>query len=161
MTKKVSRPITGKTVLYGMLAFFGVIFAVNGTFVYFALSSWPELVSDKAYVEGLNYNATLIEAKAQKDLGWTSHLEFVDGALSVTFKDKHNAPLTGLTIKSVIKRPVEDITPIILALPESPQNQGIYYNAVKFPLPGRWSVMIEASHSDRTTYRMEYEIFIE
>ena len=48
-----TRPLTGKTVLIGFLAFFGLIFAVNGAFVYFALDSWPGLRYDSAAEAGL------------------------------------------------------------------------------------------------------------
>ena len=43
------RRITGRMVLVGLLTFFGVVFAVNGVFVYFALDSWPGLTTEAAY----------------------------------------------------------------------------------------------------------------
>ncbi|MBT3306984.1 MAG: nitrogen fixation protein FixH, partial [Alphaproteobacteria bacterium] len=51
--------ITGRMVLIWLLAFFGTIFAVNAVLVFFALSSWPGLTTDKAYEEGIAYNRTL------------------------------------------------------------------------------------------------------
>ena len=63
--QKAPRRITGWTVFYGMVAFFGVIIAVNLTFVYFALDSWPGLTTQHAYEEGIAYNKTLEQAAAQ------------------------------------------------------------------------------------------------
>jgi len=40
---RLSRPITGRMVLFGLVAFFGVVFAVNGTLIYFAIDSWSGL----------------------------------------------------------------------------------------------------------------------
>ncbi len=39
------RPITGRAVLFGLLAFFGVVFAVNGALIFFALDSWSGLTT--------------------------------------------------------------------------------------------------------------------
>ena len=72
--QKAPRRITGWTVFYGMVAFFGVIIAVNLTFVYFALDSWPGLTTQHAYEEGIAYNKTLEQAAAQNEMGWTSRV---------------------------------------------------------------------------------------
>jgi nitrogen fixation protein FixH len=154
------KKLTGRIILISMLAFFGVIFAVNGTFLYFAISTWPDLVSDEAYQEGLNYNQTLDQAQLQSDLGWTSQLQSNNQSIKVNLSDKSGNPLSGITIKAIIKRPVEDITPIIVILSEDDQYPGQYSAAVKFPLPGRWYVKIDGTQSDEIVYRMEYEIMV-
>ena len=77
------RKITGKHVLVAMLAFFGLIIAVNATFVYLSLSTWTGLVSSNAYVEGLAYNATLEDAARQRQLGWKPSLQISSEAAGV------------------------------------------------------------------------------
>ena len=72
-----SRPITGRKVLWMLLGFFGVMMAVNGIFVYLALSSFSGLETVNAYVKGLDYNATLRRGAAQKALGWQVERERV------------------------------------------------------------------------------------
>jgi len=37
------KPVTGRRVLIWLVAFFGVVIAVNMAFVYFALNTWPGL----------------------------------------------------------------------------------------------------------------------
>ena len=57
-----ARAVTGRKALWVLLGFFGVILAVNATFVYLAVSSFSGLETDNAYVKGLNYNTTLSRA---------------------------------------------------------------------------------------------------
>ena len=154
------KPITGKTVLYGMIAFFGVIMAVNGAFVYFALSSWPELVSKKSYQEGLEYNATLDAAQAQSERGWSSSLTYDGNAFRVMLADKTHVPLEGLDVIATVRRPVNDAANIILTMGEDMDQPGYYVADVVLPLSGRWYIVIEAARDDAVTYRMQHEIMI-
>ena len=53
---------------WAIVACFAVVFAVNGGFVYFALSSWPGLTVDHAYSDGLAYNTVIDEAAKEAKL---------------------------------------------------------------------------------------------
>ena len=61
------RPWTGRTVLTALLITFGIVFAVNGVFVYFAVSTWPGLSQSDAYEKGLRYNEVIRAALAQPE----------------------------------------------------------------------------------------------
>jgi len=103
--------LTGRTVLYGLLGFFGTVIAVNGAFVYFALESWPGLSATDAYRRGLAYNDTLAQANAQARLGWRSTLAAArtnDGAqrVEIHMGTRDGAPLSGLTVRIAFGRPV-------------------------------------------------------
>lgn len=67
-----ARPVSinGKHVLLEFAACFGVVFAVNGFFVYQALSTSPGEQSGASYEAGLHYNGTLAAERAQDALGW-------------------------------------------------------------------------------------------
>ena len=51
--------LKGWHVLLILMAFFGVMFSVNGVFLYHAITSFPGEDVKKSYVQGLNYNDTL------------------------------------------------------------------------------------------------------
>ncbi len=157
---KPVKQITGKTVLIGMLAFFGVILAVNMTFMYLALNSWPELVSKRAYLDGLEYNDTLNAAKLQSDRGWSSILEYDGKSVVVSLTDKSQAPLVGLGINLTLRRPVNDIADIKLVLQGVPANPGSYTADLILPLKGRWYGVIEAVRDDGVNYRMEHKFMV-
>jgi nitrogen fixation protein FixH len=63
-------PITGRHVLYAMLIFFGVIFVVNGVFIYLARSTFTGVSTEDAYHKGLAYNDVIRAAGSQHTLGW-------------------------------------------------------------------------------------------
>ena len=71
-----AREITGRTVLLSLVAFFGVVFAVNGVFFWFASDSWTGLSTEDAYRKGIAFNDQLARADAQKRLGWTAETDY-------------------------------------------------------------------------------------
>ena len=58
--------LTGKHVLFGLFGFFGVIFAVNGAFIYYAVESWTGLDIDNSFVHGLSFEEDIQEAHEWK-----------------------------------------------------------------------------------------------
>jgi nitrogen fixation protein FixH len=67
MTQEQESKTTGRQVLIWLLGFFGVCMAVNGFFVYIAVTTNWGVVDENAYQTGLHYNALLEEARKQKD----------------------------------------------------------------------------------------------
>ena len=53
---RTMREFTGKHMLAIMIAFFGVVFAVNFTMVYFSRHSWTGLVVENSYVASQEFN---------------------------------------------------------------------------------------------------------
>lgn len=67
----MTRELTGRHVLFILLAAFGTIFAVNGVFAYFAVSQFPGIETADAYRKGLAFNQQIARADALRDLGWS------------------------------------------------------------------------------------------
>ncbi len=156
---KPPRQITGRMVLIGFIAFFGVVGAVNAVFMYLALSTWPGLSTQDAYIKGIAYNQTLAEAEVQRALGWQSYVSVVRGGdLEVVFADKYNAPIGNLTVEAVMMRPLGDERIFPVTLTES--SPGHYAGSFAAPLPGRWKVEIHA-HNAASHYRMLHEVMIQ
>ena len=88
-----------------MLGFFGVMFAVNGVFLYHAITSFPGEDVKKSYVQGLNYNDTLAARAAQAELGWTAEAGLQDGELLVfRLRDADGAPLSNYAVIGEMRR---------------------------------------------------------
>lgn len=64
------RPLTGRMVLAMLLAFFGVIFAVNFVMLSLASSTFSGVGDRNAYVAGLSHNRKLAAAREQEKRGW-------------------------------------------------------------------------------------------
>jgi len=160
----IRRPVTGRTVLVWVLAFFGFIFAANGALVFFALDSWPGLVSDKAYDEGVSYNRTLDAAAVQARRGWSSELAFVpggktgDGNVQLRLTGPDKAPVTGLKARVRFHRPVGDDFEETALLKEIAA--GLYAAPVALPLSGRWYAEIDVRRKQDTVYRMRHEFMV-
>ena len=157
------RPITGKKVFWWLVAFFALISAVNGAFMYVAMDTWPGLSTEDAYQKGLTYNDTLSAASEQQALGWQSRIELVAGnsdllSVVVTMIDKTGNPLTGLALKGHAVRPVGAPNKTALAFHEVAP--GRYEAPFRPSLEGRWYVGLGIAQ-DEATYRMRHEVMVE
>ncbi|MEZ5776152.1 MAG: FixH family protein [Hyphomicrobiaceae bacterium] len=72
--------LTGRHVLMMLIAFFGVIFAVNGVFLYAAISTFDGTDTSSAYQKGIDYNTTIAESEEQARRGWKGVVSPVAGA---------------------------------------------------------------------------------
>jgi nitrogen fixation protein FixH len=98
--------LTGRHVLFAFLGFFGVIFAVNGYFLYSALSTYTGTVANEPYRKGLAYNSRIAADERQSELKWTDTIELVsDGTVSMTIAGPDNRKLDGLVVSGVLSRP--------------------------------------------------------
>lgn len=75
---------TGRHMLSIILAFFGVIIAVNLTMATFATTSWSGFVVKNSYVASQQFNRWLDQAEAQQALGWDAEADRLpDGRVEV------------------------------------------------------------------------------
>ena len=98
------KTLKGWHVLLIMLGFFGVMFAVNGVFLYHAITSFPGEDVKKSYVQGLNYNDTLAERAAHAELGWTAEAGVQGENLVFRLRDADGAPLSNYTVIGEVRR---------------------------------------------------------
>ena len=102
----MEKPLTGRHVLIILLSAFGVVFAVNGFFLYSALHTHSGEQRGATYEAGLHYNATLAEQRAQDELHWSHKSEALPGSLlAVTFADASGSPVAGLSVEGWLERP--------------------------------------------------------
>ena len=99
------REFTGKHMLAIMVAFFGVIIAVNIGMATIASKTWTGLVVPNSYVASQDFNAHLAEAAKQEKLGWQGGLTYKQGTIEFILTDKNAEPITLDTIFVKIGRP--------------------------------------------------------
>ncbi len=155
----MGKPITGRTVLFSMLGFFAVIFAVNGTFMYFAISSFPGLSTDGAYEKGLAYNQTLANAAKQTEIGWESHVALSQqGDLVVQITNRQGFGAGGLEVEAVLMRPAQEKLDQTRVLEEKSPGQ---YAAQLAPLlEGKWHVQISARSEGHAVFYKVHSVMI-
>lgn len=114
------RRLTGRTVLLILLAFFGVVGAVNFYFVSVALKTHTGVVSNEPYRKGLAYNDRIAADEQQHALGWTAEAAMTPaGLVSIVMADKDGKPVSGLTVTAVVGRPATAAEDRALTLKEA------------------------------------------
>lgn len=88
--------------VFGIIAgFFLVTFAVNGVFIWRAVTTFPGEEVEKSYLQGVDYNSTLERRAAQSELGWGAEIG-VDPAggdrLLVRVMDRSGSPIGNLDL---------------------------------------------------------------
>lgn len=159
---KQPRMITGRMVLIGFIAFFGVVGTVNGIFMYLALHTWPGLTTEHSYTDGLAYNQTLAAAERQVALGWHSTVTLAPGAIgqphavTVNVIGKDGAELNGLDVALTFERAVG--IPNTSPVPLRESAPGTYTGTFTVPLMGRWQAYVTAKGVDGAQYQMMHDV---
>lgn len=153
-----SPPLTGGHVLAMLIAFFGVVFAVNGVFVYVAEKTWSGLETTHPFVKGLDYNQEIAEARAQEARGWSVSLAQGRNSLTADYRDRSGAALDGLAVTAYFSRAAtsrydsrRDMKPL---------GAGRYSLALDLPLKGEWILRVEARKAAEKAYVTEQTIFV-
>ncbi len=100
-----TKQLRGIHVLFWISGLFAVMIAVNATFLFWALKSFPGEQVKNSYVLGLDYNSEVARRREQEKLGWTSEVGLADTSgkrLVVRMLDAGQAPLTGLAVSASV-----------------------------------------------------------
>ena len=155
MTKRSE--FTGRHMLLMMVAFFGVIIAVNITMAFFASSTWTGLMVKNSYVASQDFNAKLAKARAQDALGWASTMVLEGKDLKLTLKDDQARPLAGLNVVARVYRPVAEAEDHDVALTESGAGR---YSATVDLNPGLWEVAIMVTGRRDQNYEQIFRFIV-
>lgn len=148
--RQAPREFTGRHMAILMLAFFGVIIAVNLTMALMASASWTGLIVKNSYVASQQFNERLAEGRAQAALGWTGALDVADGAITYRLTDASGGPVRVDAVTINMHRPVTADEDVAIEL--VPAEHGIW-RAEHGPGDGTWVVRIEAEAGLAHPYR--------
>ena len=144
MRENVSgRPLTGRMVLFMLLAFFGVVIAVNLTMLRLASSTFSGLGDKNAYIAGLSHNRAIAEARDQDRRGWKieANLERSAPGRSIVSVVRADAGAYAKVDVSVrFEHPASSRLDRIVAL--APAGANAWRAAVDLPA-GVWDMVIE------------------
>lgn len=154
--------LTGTHVLIAILAFFGVIFAVNGYFLASALSTHTGVVSVEPYVKGVKYNERIAAGERQSRLGWQDQITATrDGTVVATLRTDADSPVSGLKLTGFVGRPTTSSLDQHLAFKEV--EPGRYVASVGALADGTWVVALEATglgHGADPIYRARRRLWL-
>ena len=162
----MSREFTlkGSHVLAILVGFFLVIIAANGVFLTLAVKSFPGVVTEEPYLEGIAYNDRLDEKAAQAALGWSAEIvelarEPEGLAVRVIVRDRDGRPVQGLAIAGALRRPASDGEDRALAFESD--GDDAYLSRIVDVAPGAWTFEATATSLGGDIFRMQSRVVIE
>lgn len=152
--------LRGVHVLWMILAFFGVVIAVNVAFAVMAVRSFPGEDVRRSYLQGLHYNETLSARRAQSALGWRASASLggagENAALEVVLVDRAGAPLRGVRLAGVLQWPTTSSLDRELAF--APVGDGHFTAPVTALRNGRWRLRAHAENEAGEALDFESEL---
>jgi nitrogen fixation protein FixH len=143
--------------LFSMLAFFGVVIAVNLTMAMLASKSWTGLVVKNSYVASQAFNRELEQAKLQHARGWTGTISYTQGAIELKLTDRNDAPVILQDVMVLVGRPAFEQSDH--RLPMQDIGNGVY-RVDDALAAGIWQVSIRGK-STAGDYRLDTRLTIE
>jgi nitrogen fixation protein FixH len=143
----MNAPLSGRKVLLLLIAFFGVIFAVNTFFIVQAVTTFRGEDEQDSYLQGINYNQTLAQRKAQAALGWQASVEPVGAKgegtrILVRLTGPTQAPITDAAVKGLARHPSDATRDRALSCREA--EPGDYICRGPRLSEGYWDLVVDA-----------------
>ena len=144
--KPAKGQMKGWHALLWFIGFFGFMFAVNGIFLWTAITTFPGEDVEKSYLVGLDYNHELARRAHQTDAGWTAEIGLKGAAPGLTLRvrltSKDGQPLPSSAARAELRHPADRNLDRILEL--TPAGRGEYTAAMPDVAAGRWDVQLSA-----------------
>src|SRR5438045_7270695 len=155
------KPLTGRKVLFMLLAFFGVVIGVNLTMMKLAMLTLPGTEVDSAYSASLAYENEIAAAHDQNARNWKvdAHIQRApDGGatLQVEARDNSGKPMSGLKFQGRFERPTDRRADQPIALAET--GIGVYRGSAQAIASGQWDQVLGAVAGGQRHFRYRNEI---
>lgn len=153
--RKPSRTLTGHTVLLCMIAFFGVVTAVNAVMIKVAISTFGGAETDSAYRSGLAYKGEEVAASAQQAMNWRvdgrlDRAASGDAVLTVDMKDARQTAVSGVIVNARLTHPVTSRLDHTITLTQMPDGT---FRGQADATPGQWILTLDVMRGDNRLYR--------
>ena len=142
-------------VLLWLVAFFGVVFAVNALMVHAAISTFGGVETPSSYKAGQQFEQDVATAQRQGALHWRVAGKLVrDDAgqviLDFTVRDATDVPLSGLTAAARLTHPTDQR--LDHPIPIRPVGTGGFSGRTVAPA-GQWELIVDLYRGDERAFR--------
>lgn len=157
------KPLTGRFVLLTLLAFFGVVFAVNFVMMKLAIDTLPGTEVDSAFSASLGYAKEIVAAYDQNTRNWRvdAHIQRGpngDAMLQLEARDNGGAPISGLKFQGRLERPTDRRADRPVELAEV--GIGIYRGTAPLVAAGQWDLVIEGDAAGRRMFLSKNRVLL-
>jgi nitrogen fixation protein FixH len=156
------RPLTGRTVLFSLIAFFGVVALANAIMIRAAVTTFGGVETASSYQAGLRFSRENAAVRAQDALHWqvnaSAHAAGERTVVEVSARDANGRLINGLTATAILSHPMDrraDET-VALAQDTAGQFRGTTANA----LTGQRDLVIELSRDGERLFRSRNRVVL-
>lgn len=165
MTKSSNspKPLTGRKVLFMLVAFFGVVIGINMTMMQLAILTLPGTEVDSAYSASLAYEKEIMAARDQDARNWKidAHVQRSGqggATLQVEARDRNGQPMSGLKFQGRFERPTDRRADLPVTLAEV--GIGIYRGSAEAIAPGQWDLVLEGLSSGQRLFLSKNRVLL-
>jgi nitrogen fixation protein FixH len=153
------KPLTGRTVLFVLIGFFGVVFGVNFLLMKLAIDTLPGTEVDSAYSASLGYEKEITAARDQNTRNWRvdAHIQRGpegDATLQVEARDNGGAPLSGLKFQGRLERPTDRRADRPVELGE------VGRGSAPLVAPGQWDLVLEGDAAGQRMFLSKNRVLL-
>ena len=157
-----TRPLTGRSVLVCLVAFFAVVAGVNAFMIGAAVSTFGGVETGSAYKAGVEFNSDIAAAGRQEKRQWqvTSHAERSSSGqaeFQIGIADAGGRPVFGLTAIVRLAHPTNARLDRKIQLEET--GSGVFRGAAEIP-PGQWTLVIDLLRGEERMFRSRNRIVL-
>jgi nitrogen fixation protein FixH len=159
---KTPRELTGRVVLAWLVAFFAIVFAVNGIMVKAATSTFGGVETQSSYKAGLQFEQEAARAHQQDRLQWRvdGHIARTprgEAALDVSVRDAKGKPVSGITAEARLAHPADERLDRDIAL--NAAGAGGFRGSAQAQA-GRWDLIVDLYRDGERVFRSRSEIVL-
>ncbi len=157
---KPVRHLTGRHVLFWLVGFFVIVFAVNGVLVRAAISTFGGVETASSYQAGLQFEREVAVVERQDALHWQVSGKLTrDGAgqavLDVTARDAQGAALAGLTARALLAHPADERLDHVIDI--RPVAAGVFHGQAAAQ-PGQWDLIVDLYRGGQRLFRSQSRV---
>jgi nitrogen fixation protein FixH len=157
-----ARPLTGRTVLFCLIAFFTTISLVNAIMIRAAVTTFGGLETSSAYRAGQKFESEIEAARAQEARQWkvnaTVRRAGGNAVVEIDVRDAAGLTVAGLAATAALHRPTDARQDHVVSLTESAPG---HFSGASAAAPGQWDLLIEFSRGGERVFRSRNRVVLQ
>lgn len=159
--KERSKELTGRTVLFSLIAFFLVVAGVNGIMITAAVKTFGGVETESSYKAGLAFAREIAAANAQEARHWQVRASVVrsggDARVEVVARDANDRPLDDVAASVSLAHPADrrlDQTVVMSA-----DGAGRFRGTAAYAA-GQWDLVIDLDRGGERMFRSRNRVIL-
>jgi len=157
-----ARPLTGRTVLFCLLGFFGVVMLANAIMIRAAVSTFGGVETASSYQAGLAFARSAAAARAQDERHWQVKASLQPNGdaivVEIDARDATGRPLTGLEAGVVLHHPTDGRADQTVTVNEDTAG---HFRGTGVRFAGQRDLLIELSRGGERLFRSQNRVILQ